>query len=292
MHVQNTPQRLFISRQQLLLDVLFISIGSILCATAINGILIRQNFVTGGITGISLVIHRFIPSLNLGWIYLLLNVPLFALAWMAVGRRFFFYSIFGALSLTLAITFVHVNINLEDKMLNALLAGIILGAGAGLCLRSSGSQGGTDILSVMLLQRFSINIGNTILTVNGMVLLLVSIYYSIEAVLYTLIVLFVSSKIIHLVVTGLSQRKAIFIISSKWEKISEEILKDIRRGVTIIKCEGGYARKEEHILYAVVPLTEVGHLKRLVQDIDPAAFVVINDTLEVVNYRIGNQPHW
>jgi len=292
MHVNGKPQPLFTSFKQLLQDILLISIGSVLCATAINGILIRQNFVTGGITGISLVVHKFIPGLHLGWIYLLLNIPLFALAWMAVGRRFFVYSIFGALSLTLAIASVHVTINLDDKMLNALLAGLILGAGAGLCLRSAGSQGGTDILSVMLLQRFSISIGNTILAVNGIVILLVSIFYSIEAVLYTLIVLFVGAKVINLVVTGLSQRKAVFIISSQWEKISQEILKDIRRGVTIIKGEGGYARNEEHILYAVVPLTEIGQLKRLVQEIDPGAFVVINDTLEVVNYRIGNQPHW
>lgn len=292
MHVNGKPQPLFTSPKQLLQDFLLISIGSVLCATAINGILIRQNFVTGGVTGISLVVHKFIPDLHLGLIYLLLNIPLFALAWMAVGRRFFVYSIFGALSLTLAIASVHVTINLDDKMLNALLAGLILGAGAGLCLRSAGSQGGTDILSVMLLQRFSISIGNTILAVNGIVILLVSIFYSIEAVLYTLIVLFVGAKVINLVVTGLSQRKAVFIISSQWEKISQEILKDIRRGVTIIKGQGGYARNEEHILYAVVPLTEIGQLKRLVQEIDPGAFVVINDTLEVVNYRIGNQPHW
>ena len=149
-----------------------------------------------------------------------------------------------------------------------------------------------DILSVMLLKRFSISIGNTILSVNFILLLLISISYSIEAVLYTLIVVFVSSKVINLVVSGLSQRKTVFIISSQWEKISQEILKDIRRGVTIIKGEGGYTGNEEHILYSVITITEIGQLKRLVYNIDPAAFMVISDTLEVINYRIGNQPHW
>jgi len=144
----------------------------------------------------------------------------------------------------------------------------------------------------MLLKRFSINIGDTILTLNGIVLLLISVYYSVEAVLYTMIVVFVSSKVINLVVTGLSQRKSVFIISSQWEKISQEILKDIRRGVTIINGQGGYTRNEEKILYTVITLTEIGQLKRLVNNIDPAAFVVISDTLEVINYRIGNQPHW
>jgi uncharacterized membrane-anchored protein YitT (DUF2179 family) len=149
-----------------------------------------------------------------------------------------------------------------------------------------------DILSVVLLKRFSVNIGTTILTVNSVVLLITSVYYSVEAVLHTMIVVYVSAKVINIVVTGLSQRKSVFIISSKWEEISNEILKDIRRGVTIIKGEGGYMRNEEHILYAVIAFTEIGQLKRLVRGIDPGAFVVISDTLEVMNYRIGNQPHW
>ena len=183
-------------------------------------------------------------------------------------------------------------IHLDDKILSAIFAGIIIGFGAGICLRSSGSQGGMDILSVMLLKRFSISLGNTILTVNGIVLLLVSYFYSLGAVLHTLIVLYVSAKVVNIVVTGLSQRKVVFIISNQWEKISQEILKDIKRGVTILKGEGGYSRKEEHILYSVITMTEIGHLKRLIRDIDPDAFVVITDTIEVMNYRIGNQPHW
>lgn len=292
MSIRNKPQEVFISPQQVLRDIVLISLGSVLCAIAINGILIPQNFVSGGVTGISLIIHKMLPSVNVGWIYLLLNVPFFTLAWMAVGRRFFFFSILGTLCLAFSIAFVHLPIHLEDRMLNALLAGLVLGAGTGLCLKSSGSQGGTDILSVMLLKRFSIGIGNTVLVINGIVLLLVSIYYSIDAVLYTLIVLFVSSKVINVVVTGLSQRKAVFIISSQWEKISQEILKDIKRGVTIIRGEGGYSKNEEHILYAVIAFTEIGQLKRLVNNTDPGAFVVISDTLEVINYRIGNQPHW
>jgi uncharacterized membrane-anchored protein YitT (DUF2179 family) len=177
-------------------------------------------------------------------------------------------------------------------MLNALFAGVILGAGAGLCLKTSGSQGGTDMLSVVLMKRYSVKIGTTLMVLNGLVLLMISVYYSIEAVLYTMIVVFVSSKVINLVVVGLSQRKAIFIISRHWESISQEILKDIRRGVTIIKGEGGYSRKEEKILYTVVQLTDIGNFKRLVHGIDPDAFVVISDTQEVINYRIGNQPHW
>ena len=292
MELNSKPQPIFLTPKQTAVDFLLIAVGCILCAIAINGILIPQNFATSGITGLALVIYRKTPWLNFGIIYFLINLPLFALAWMAVGRRFFFYSLVGMAALSLSVTFVSLPIHLEDKILNALLAGLISGAGVGITLRSSGSQGGIDILSVMLLKRFSIGIGNTILTVNCIVLLLVALAYSLETVLYTLIVVYVSTKVASLVITGFSQRKAVIIISPEWQHISREILKDIRRGVTIIKGEGGFSGSEEKILYTVVTIREVGSLKRLVQSIDPDAFVVISPTQEVMNYRIGNQPHW
>jgi uncharacterized membrane-anchored protein YitT (DUF2179 family) len=288
----NPPQAIFTSFRQVAGDIALLILGSTLCATAINGILVPHEFVTGGITGISLILYKLFPFMNLSLIYLLLNVPLFILAWMAVGRRFFVFSLLGTILLTLALLVMSFNFNLEDRLLNALLAGLILGTGSGLCLKSSGSLGGIDILSIMLLKRFSIKIGNTVLAINLLVLLIVAVLYSLEAVLYTMIIVFVASKVIDIVVTGLSQRKSLIIISSEWEKIAQEILKDIKLGVTIIEGQGGFTHKKEHILYAVIPLTEIGQFKRIVQSIDPAAFVVISDTLEVMNYRIGNQPHW
>ncbi|MFH1216160.1 MAG: YitT family protein [Pseudomonadota bacterium] len=285
-------QPLFTTPSRFFMDLLLIFSGSLLCALAVNSILIPHNFVMGGLTGLSVLIHKFAPWLNAGWIYLLMNIPLFALAWVAVGRRFFFYSAIGTLSLTFAMAFLHIPIDLHDRMLGALLAGLLAGAGVGMTFRSPGSQGGLDILSIMLLKRFSISIGSTMLFVNCCLLFLVAYSYSIEAVLYTLVVLFVSSRVISVVVTGLTQRKAVLIISSKWQEISKEILKDIRRGVTILEGEGGYSGKEEHIIYTVITFREIGHMKRLIQQIDENAFVVISDTLEVVNSRIGNQPHW
>jgi uncharacterized membrane-anchored protein YitT (DUF2179 family) len=144
----------------------------------------------------------------------------------------------------------------------------------------------------MLLRRFSIKLGNTILAVNCLVLLLVATLFSLEAALYTVIYIYVSSKIIDVVVTGLSQRKAVFIISQKWQAINNEILKGINRGVTVLQGEGGYTGREERILYTVITFRELGQLKRVISRLDPEAFVVVNDTLEVMNNRIGNQPHW
>jgi len=277
---------------QVLRNLVLMTLGSLLCAVAVNGILIPHQFFGAGFTGISLVIHYLAPSLPIAVLYFILNVPLFALGWMYVGRRFFLYSIAGMLIFSGALAFTHVSLPVYDKLLSALLAGIIMGMGSGIILRSLGSGGGLDILSVILMKRFSIRLGTSILTFNAFVLAAGAILFSLEMALYTLIFLFGSSYMVNLVVTGLSQRKAVFIISPQWEEISQEIMEKIQRGVTIIGGRGGYTDREEQILYTVITFRELSRLKQLISVIDPDAFVVVTDTLEVMGHRIGTQPHW
>jgi len=269
-----------------------ITLGSVLCAVAVNGILIPQGFVSGGVTGLALVIHYLLPSVPVSGLYFLLNIPLFAIGWVFVGRRFFFYSIAGMVIFSGALEWVQVPVAIQDPILSALLAGIITGAGSGIILRSVGSAGGTDILSVILLNRFSVRVGTTVLAFNSGVLIAAAIFSSLESALYTLVYLYVSSHILTLVVTGLSQRKAIFIISPHWEEISGGILREIRRGVTIIRGQGGYSGRDEQILYSIITFRELARLKRMIRRVDPGAFVVVTDTLEVMGHHIGTQPHW
>ena len=267
-------------------------LGSLLCAFAINGILIPHRFVSGGFTGMALVIHYLFPFFPVALVYFLANVPLFIAGWFFISRRFFIYSTIGMLLFAVAVAWVDVDIPVQDKLLAALLAGLIQGAGSGIILKSVGSAGGTDILSVILLQRFSIRLGTTVLGFNILVLSAAAFFFSLEDALYTLIYLYVSAKIVDLVVTGLSQRKAVFIISPKWEKISARILREIHRGVTILRGQGAYSAREQQILYTVVTFQEVANLKQIVRREDPDAFVVVSDTTEVMGHRIGNQPHW
>ncbi len=268
------------------------SLGSALCALAINGILIPQQFYGAGFAGVSLVIHYLVPTLPVAAVYFILNVPIFALGWMYMGRRFFLYSVAGMLIFTNALAWVHVSLPVHDKILSALMAGIIIGVGSGVILRSLGSSGGLDILSVILLKRFSIRLGTTILAFNSFILGAGAILFSLDRALYTLIFIFVSSYVVNLVVTGLSQRKAAFIISPQWEQISHEIMDKIQRGVTIIGGRGGYTGRDERILYTVITFRELSQLKQLIRGIDSDAFVVVTNTLEVMGHRIGNQPHW
>ncbi len=267
-------------------------LGSILCAVAINGVLIPHRFVSGGVTGLALVIHYLVPLFPVSAIYVLANVPLFIAGWFFISRRFFIYSTIGMLVFAGAVALVDVDVPVQDKLLAALLAGLIQGVGSGIILKSMGSAGGTDILSVILLQRFSIRLGTTVLAFNSVILATAALLFSLEDALYTLIYLYVSTQIVDLVVTGLSQRKAVFIISPRWEAISPRILTEIHRGVTILRGQGAYSQREQQILYTVVSFPEVATLKQIVRSEDPGAFVVVSDTTEVMGHRIGNQPHW
>jgi uncharacterized membrane-anchored protein YitT (DUF2179 family) len=267
-------------------------VGSVLCALAINGILIPHEFVSGGFTGLALVIYYLLPAVPVAWIYFFLNVPLFALGWKYVGRRFFIYSIAGMIIFSCALKWVNASIPVQDQILSALLAGIISGAGAGIILRSVGSAGGLDILSVILLQSCSVRLGTTSLAFNSLVLVTAAVLLSLERALYTLVYVYVNSYMLNLVVTGLSQRKAVFIVSTRWQEISQEIFEKLDRGLTVIKGKGGYSGQEEQILYTVITFRELPRLKEIIRRLDPNAFVVVTETLEVMGQRIGNQPHW
>ena len=273
-------------------NTVLLIIGSVICAVGVNGILIPREFVSGGVTGLALVIYYLTPLIPVSALYFILNVPLFILGWKYVGRRFLAYSFIGMIVYSAAIEWVHISMPVQDKLLAALLAGILIGFGSGIILRSAGSAGGTDILSVILIKKYSIRLGSTILAFNGAILLLTAALFSLENALYTLMYLYVSSHIVNVVVTGLSQRKAVMIISQSWRDISKAIMEDMNRGVTVIPARGGYTGTPGDVLYTVITFRELAVLKKIISRIDPTAFVVVTETLEVMGRRIGNQPHW
>ena len=273
-------------------NLLLIFIGSVLCAVAVNGILVPKQFLAGGVTGLAVLGHYVFASLPIGFIYFLLNIPLFVIGWVFVGRRFFWYSLAGMIIFSAVILWPYPVFPVEDMILNALAAGIITGLGSGMILRSLGSAGGLDIFSIILFKRFSIRPGTTVMAFHAGLLFVALFRLPMERVLYTLIYFFINAYFVNLVVIGLSQRKAVMVSSSHWKEISRQIMEKLQRGVTIVQGEGGYSGQKLHILYSVITLTELSRFKEIVRQADPDAFVVVTETLEVMGKRIGNQPHW
>jgi uncharacterized membrane-anchored protein YitT (DUF2179 family) len=273
-------------------NLFLITAGSLLCAVAINGILVPTQFLAGGVSGLSLFIYYLFPFVPIGVTNFLLNIPLFVVGWLFVGRRFFFYSLAGMTIFSLALLMPVPAIPIHAPLLQALTAGIISGIGSGVIFKSLGSGGGLDILSVILFKRFSIRIGTTVMVFNFALMLACLFRFNLEVVLYTLIYLFVTSQLVNLVVTGLNQRKAVTVVSPKWQEIAREIMENMQRGVTIVNGEGGYTGQQLRILYVVITFQELSRFKEMVHQHDPQAFMVVTETLEVMGKGIGNQPHW
>ncbi len=269
-------------------------IGGNLCtAVAVNGILVPHGLLSGGFTGMSILLHYLPPHMPVALWYAVLNVPVFILGWRLVGRRFFWWSLAGMAILTVEIELVKVPPLLEDPAAAALLAGILFGGGTGLVLRSQGSAGGLDILSVILMQRFSVRLGSTMLGANVIVLGLGALLFPLVKIIYTLAVLFVAARVTNLVFTGLSQRKVVTIVSHHWKDIADALIKQGgSSGATLIPARGAFRGQEEPMIYTVVNLRELGRLKAVVASLDPDAFVVVSDTLEVSGQRIGRATHW
>lgn len=269
-----------------------LALGSCLCALAINGILVPKHFLSGGLTGVALFINRMVPSVSVPGIYFAFNVPIFAFGYRFLGGHFFIMSLVGTAFYTLAIWLIDFRIAVNDMMLSAIFAGLISGIGSGIILRSRGSAGGTEILSVIFARCFGIKLGTTLLTFNVAVLISAGAFFSIDDALFTLVFMFVSSKMVDLVIYGLSQRKAVTIVSEHWEKINAAILEEMQRGTTLIMASGGFSQQSAKMIYTVVSRRELHQLKEVVLREDPNAFLVVNETSEVVGNRIGNQIKW
>jgi uncharacterized membrane-anchored protein YitT (DUF2179 family) len=265
-------------------NLFLLTSGSLICALVINGIQIPHGFLSGGFVGATLIIHYLFPFLPVVGLYFVINIPAYFIGWRYIGRRFFMYSMAGTAIFSLAMLWKPFTIPVHDKMLAAIFAGILSGAGGGIILKSLGSAGGMDILSIILFKRFSIRLGTSILILNILILSIAAYVFSMEDTLYTLIFLFVSTQVLNVVIYGLSQ--------PQWEKIHRGIIERIQRGVTIIGGRGGYTGQDIQMVFTVISHQELPQLKNLVNDIDPQAFVVVCDTLEVMERKIGNQPHW
>jgi uncharacterized membrane-anchored protein YitT (DUF2179 family) len=269
-------------------NLFLLTAGNIIYAAGINSIIIPQHFLSGGVMGVALVAHYLIPAINAGYAYFLLNIPLFLLGWFSVSRRFILYSAYGTVALSVITAFGRFGtITIINPILAAILGGIVCGVGCGIILRSQGSAGGLDIVAVYKNKKFGLRIGDTTTFVSAMVLGAGAVFLNFEAALYSLIFVFTNGKVLDAVLTGFNQRKSVFIISDCHQEIASLILSGLHRGVTYLEGSGGYSGRGKRVIFSIITLSELSKLKQIVSDIDPDAFVVVNDTLEVLGHRHG-----
>ncbi|MBT8340519.1 MAG: YitT family protein [Desulfatitalea sp.] len=269
-------------------NLALISGGCIVFVYGMNAVMIPAKLFSGGLTGLAILFKYNFAWADVGTIYFLLNLPLLVVGWLHIGRRFVAYSLFGIAFFSLAtILFQPQAVTLADPLLSALLSGVICGAGSGLVLRSMGSAGGLDILSIYLNKRWGLRIGTISFGANAMVILLGIWSHDLSAALYATIVLFVSGYVINAVISGFNARISVMIISKQWEAIADEILGRLNRGVTYLDGQGAYSSQPRKIILTITTVIELPKFKEMIFKQDPNAFVVVNNTLEVLGQRHG-----
>ncbi|MFQ5842944.1 MAG: YitT family protein, partial [Thermodesulfobacteriota bacterium] len=254
--MQGTKRAL--GKKELLVTYPSIIAGGLIWSIAINGILIHNQFLSGGVSGFALLVHYLFRFLPLGLMVFLMNIPIFALGWAMISGKFFALSLMGMLSFSFFLTVTTwLHIPIDNPLLAALFAGVISGVGSGLVFRSGGSGGGSGIIAMVLNRHLSVRVGMVSFALNSVPLILGALLVNLNAALYSIIYVYVSGSVTDRILTGFNERRSVFIISEKSSEIAEEVLDKLHRGATFFRGEGAYTHTASKIVYCVVPLFEL-----------------------------------
>ena len=256
--------------------------GALVTALGFCYFFLFHDIAPGGVTGIATVLSAA-TGLGVGLLSFLINLPLFLIGWRRVGPRFAARSFVAMSALSFFIDLIPIRELTGNIMLAAVFGGMLMGIGLGMVVRAGATTGGTDMVAGILhdfLPSFSIPM--ILLVIDGMVILVAALYFSVEAGLYALLACFVSSKAMDTVIKGVNTAMQFTIITAEKEKIVNRILYDMNRGCTDISATGTYSGKPVGMLLCVVPRLEAARLKKIVAEVDPDAFVTVCDVNEVV----------
>lgn len=265
-------------------NIFFILVGTFISSIGINMFLVHARLLSGGVSGIALIIQYF-TKFPAGYTIFLLNIPLLILSYKKVNLRFTIFTIIGtaALSFFLVLTYSVRNVLLiNDPLLLSLYGGVLNGLGMGIVFSNHGSTGGLDIISVIVKKKYdNFEIGRISFTVNFIIVALGAIFFGLTSALYTLVSMYITSYMVDKTIKGFNRQKMVLIVTDKVEEVSKEIMDTLHRGVTLLHGEGAYTGVSKKVLYSIVSLTQLPQLKLIVHQIDPNAFLSILDVSEV-----------
>ena len=263
-------------------------IGALLNAMAMNFFLIPANVYASGFTGIaqllSSILHEFTPfELSTGILLFLLNIPVIILGWKKVGKSFTIYSFISVLLSTLfleLLPIIHVS---KDILLNAVFGGVIAAVGGGLTLKWGASTGGMDIVAMILSRTNDRPVGTYFFTLNSIIIITAGFLYGWEKALYTLVQLYVSTRVIDAIHTR-HEKLTAMIVTKKANELKKAIHSKLTRGITMVPAKGGYTEEEKDMMFIVITRYELFDLQRVINDVDPNAFTNIVETSGILGF--------
>lgn len=260
-----------------------IVLGALLTSLGYNLFLIPAHLLTGGISGIAIVIY-YLTGLPVGAQNFVYNLPILYLAYRMFGRHYAFDTIFGTVVLSILLDLTHFVVDWNvcaNIVLNSVFGGVLTGIGFGMVFRVNANTGGLDVVGAVVKKYYAIDMGTVVFVLNFLIVAGSAFVCTLEEMLFTFISIYVIAELTNRVAAGLNREKSIVIISGEAEKICTDIMENVHRGVTYLDGRGGLTKEPRGILFAVVSLTQVGRVKTIVRHHDPQAFMIVSDTSEV-----------
>ncbi|HSA06324.1 MAG TPA: YitT family protein [Candidatus Gastranaerophilales bacterium] len=264
----------------------FLSIGVVLVGIGLEQFLVPNNIIDGGVVGIS-IITSYLTKFPLGLFILLFNLPFLYFGYKHLGKNFLFSSIYSIALLAITVTiFHHLPKVTGDLLLSCIFGGLIIGIGLGIIFRNNGSLDGTEIVAMTLSKKIGFSVGEIIMFFNIFILGSAGLVFGWDKAMYSLIAYFIIFKTIDLVLEGFDESKSVIIVSEYPEEIATAIMNRLERGVTFIDGHGGYTGEYKKIVFCVITRLELAELKHIVSDIDPSAFIAIENVHEVTGGKV------
>lgn len=271
------------------MNLFVMTLGAMIAAFALEGFLIPNKIIDGGIMGIA-IMTSYKTAFPLGWCIFLLNLPFIFLALQKMGKLFVVFTFYAVSILSVGVSFMPQWLNhkhVSDPFLACVFGGLILGAGVGLVLRSNSSLDGTEILSMRLSKKFSFSVGEIIMFFNLFIFIAAGfVYNNWQSSMYSMITYFIAYRVIDIVIEGLNESKAVRIVTDKHDDIGNAIMEHFDISVTYLKARGGYSGAEKKIIFCVINRLEIAKLKQLVKSFDNSAFITIENVHEVDGGRV------
>lgn len=293
-----------------ILEYLLITIGSAAMALGIGVFLVDARVVPGGVSGLSMAVHYLsnntIPVGLMIWVF---NLPLYLWGLKELGKQFGIRTFYGFTLSSFFIDFFRgdipgfnyirlhesqtvLDLHQNDFLFLILIGAVLLGIGLGIIFKFRGTTGGSDIVAAIMQKRFGVKPGQAIMFIDLFVIALAGLVINLKDLspdrpalsltLYALFLLFVSSKLVDMIIDGFDYARAAYIISDKSQEIAEAIMNDLSRGATALKARGLYRNIDREVIFTVITLKDMSKLTDIIREIDPNAFVIVNNVHEVL----------
>ncbi|PLS02954.1 YitT family protein [Neobacillus cucumis] len=268
--------------------IVIVIAGALINAVAMNLFLIPANVYSSGFTGVAQLLSKVLSDytpihVSMGFLLLLLNIPVAILGWKKVGKSFTVYSFISVLLTSLFLSMIPIKQVSHDILLNAVFGGVILAIGVGITLKWGASTGGVDIIAMVLSRMKDKPVGPYMFVLNGIIIITAGFLYGWEKALYTLVTLYTSTRVIDAIHTRHAKLTAM-IITKKADEMKKAIHAKLVRGITMVPAKGAFSNETRDMLMIVITRYELFDLERIIQEVDPNAFTNIVQTTAVYGF--------